>query len=115
MTGGDRDALSELANAWGSTIPDWDLRNHHALIEWYSDFCLRHPDNRAALMWLLDNLIDDRRLTEARQWLEKLAAIDGTFRTPMYRYLIARAAGEKEEAEMVLMDLMEQWETAQEG
>ena len=32
-TGGDRDAVSELANAWNSYIPDWNVRNHHALIE----------------------------------------------------------------------------------
>ena len=98
-TGGDHDAVSELANAWGSYMPDWNVRNHHALIDWFSDYCRRHPDNRAALMWLLDNLIDDRRLGEARSWLEKLARIDGSFRTPMYRYLIALAAGEKDESE----------------
>ena len=97
-TGGDRDALSELANAWGSYIPDWNVRNHHGLIEWFGAYCKAHPDNRAALMWLLDNLIDDRRLAEAREWVEKLARIDDTFRTPMYRFLIAQAAGENEEA-----------------
>ena len=104
-TGGDRDAVSELANAWGSYMPDWNVRNHHALIDWFSDYCRRHPDNRAALMWLLDNLIDDRRLTEAREWLEKLAWIDRSFRTPMYRYLIALAAGEKDESEKQLHEL----------
>ena len=98
-TGGGHDAVSELANAWGSYMPDWNVRNHHALIDWFSDYCRCHPDNRAALMWLLDNLIDDRRLTEAREWLEKLARIDSSFRTPMYRYLIALAAGEKDESE----------------
>lgn len=104
-TGGDREAISELANAWGSYMPDWNGRNHHALIEWFSDFCRRHPENRAALMWLLDNLIDDRRLSEARLWLERLAAIDHTFRTVMYRYMIALAAGETEEAEARLHEL----------
>ena len=101
-TGGDRDAISELCNAWGSYIPDWDFRNHHALIDWLGDYCRRNPDNRAALMWLLDNLIDDRRLTEAGEWLEKLARLDHSFRTPMYRYQIALAAGEKEESEQQL-------------
>ena len=95
-TGGDSDAVSELTNAWGSYMPDWNVRNHHALIEWLSDWCVKHPDNRAALMWLLDNLIDDRRLNEAKVWLEKLARIDTTFRTPMYRYLIALAEGKGE-------------------
>ena len=102
---GNRDAISELANAWGSCIPDWNVRNHHALISWFSDYCRRNPENRAALMWLLDNLIDDHRLAEARQWLEKLAAIDDTFRTVMYRYMIALAAGEKDESEKLLSRL----------
>lgn len=104
-TGGDRDAVSELANAWGSYISDWNVRNHHALIEWFSDYCTRNPENRCTLMWLLDNLIDDRRLAEARKWLEKLALMDNTFRVPMYRYMIAQAAGEKDVAENCLHEL----------
>ena len=104
-TGGDREAVSELANAWGSYMPDWNVRNHHALIEWYGDFCRRNPENRAALMWLLDNLIDDRRLAEARQWLERLEAIDNSFRTPLYHYLIAAAAGDRAESEKQLCNL----------
>ena len=104
-TDGDRDAVSELANAWGSFIPDWNVRNHHALINWFSDYCRRHPDNRCTLMWLLDNLIDDRRIAEAREWLKKLERMDHTFRVPMYRYMIALAAGEKEEADALLLAL----------
>ena len=107
QTGGDRDALSELANAWGSYIPDWNVRNHHALIAWFSDYCTRNPKNRAAVMWLLDNLIDDRRLDEARKWVEKLAVLDHTFRVPLYRYLIAVAAGENGEAEKHLQQVKE--------
>lgn len=104
-TGGDRDAVSELANAWGSYMPDWNVRNHHALIEWFGDYCRSNPENRAALMWLMDNLIDDRRLSEARMWLEKLDTIDNTFRTVMYRYMIALAGGENNEAEDQLRKL----------
>ena len=102
---GSGDAISELANAWNSYFPDWCCRNHHALIEWFSDYCRRNPNNRPALMWLLDNLIDDRRLAEAREWLEKLAQIDDTFRTPMYRCLIAQAAGDREETDRLLLEL----------
>ena len=102
---GDPDAISELANAWGSYIPDWCVRNHHALIAWFSDYCRRHPNNRSAVMWLLDNLIADRRLAEARDWLEKLARIDKSFRVPMYRYQIALAAGDAAEIEQQLQAL----------
>jgi len=104
-TGGSSDAVSELANAWGSYIPDWNVRNHHDLIAWYGDFCRMNPENRSALMWLLDNLIDDRRLGEARQWLTKLEAIDDSFRVTMYRYLIAQAAGERERCETEIKNL----------
>ncbi len=104
-SGGDRDAISELTIAWGSYIPDWNVRNHHALIEWLSDYCRRNPENRCAIMWLLDNLIDDRRLAEARRWLEKLAEIDKTFRTVMYRYMIAQAAGDAGESEKLFLEL----------
>ncbi len=104
-TDGAPDALSELANAWGSYMPDWNVRNHHTLIEWYADFCRKHPENRAALMWLLDNLIDDRRLAEAETWLTKLEKIDNTFRTVLYRYLIAEAAGKTDDAEAQLRSL----------
>ena len=102
---GSGDAISELANAWNSYIPDWCCRNHHALIEWFSDYCRRNPNNRPALMWLLDNLIDDRRLAEAREWLGRLEQIDDTFRTSMYRCLLAQAAGEREEAGRLLLEL----------
>lgn len=108
---GDRDAIGELANAWGSYIPDWDIRNHHALIEWFSDYCRKNPKNRPAVMWLLDNLIDDRRLTEAREWLKSLEAIDSSFRVPMYRYLIAQAAGDREETEAQIKALESMAET----
>ena len=102
---GSGDAISELANAWNSYIPDWCCRNHHALIEWFSDYCRRNPNNRPALMWLLDNLIDDRRLAEAREWLGRLEQIDDTFRTSMYRCLLAQATGEREEAGRLLNEL----------
>ena len=108
-TGGDSDALSELANAWGSYLPDWCVRNHHALIAWFSNYCRHQPENRAAVMWLLDNLIDDRRLAEAQTWMNRLAAMDSTFRVPLYRYLIAQAAGDRAEmaTQLQALEVME--------
>ncbi len=104
-TGGDRDAVSALANAWNSYMPDWNIRNHHALIDWFGDYCRNNPKNRGAIMWLLDNLIDDRRLAEAGEWVKKLSKIDHSFRVCMYRYMIAEAAGEKEKSEKLLSEL----------
>lgn len=96
MTHGDADAVAELANAMGSYVPDWNVRNHHELIAYLQNFMQKNPQNRSACMWLLDNLIADRRLTEASKWLAHLASIDDTFRTPLYRYLLAEAAWDRE-------------------
>ena len=106
-------AHDELVNSMGGKLADWCYANHRELIRWYQDFLEKNPDNRGGYMWLLDQLIDDGRLEEARTWLERMAPVDGTFRTPLYRGLIAWAAGERQEAmalwEQMCRDWPEDW------
>lgn len=108
-----RDAHSELVEAMGGKCADWCVYNHGKLIDWYKDFLAGHPDCRAGLMWLLDQLLDDGRLEEARAYLDQMAKIDHTFRTPLYRGNIAWAAGNREEAtsiwEQMCRDYPEEW------
>lgn len=100
----DRDAHSELVQAMGGRCPDWNVASHHKLIDWYKDFLEEHPDNRRGCLWLLDQLIDDQRFEEARSYCDRLAQMDHTYRTPLYRGLIAWYAGGRQEA----MDIWEQ-------
>lgn len=88
--------LSDYCNAMESYIPDWNCRNHHLLIQELQDFVKRHPDNRAASMWLLDNLMADKRLKEAEPELVHLAQIDTSYRPVLYRALFAAAKGDRE-------------------
>lgn len=88
--------ISDYCNAMGTYIPDWNCRNHHALIQELQSFVKRHPDNRAASMWLLDNLMADKRLAEAEAELAHLAQVDKTYRTVLYGALLANAQGNKE-------------------
>ena len=88
--------LSDYCTAMESYIPDWNCRNHHILIQELQDFVKRHPDNRAASMWLLDNLMADKRLKEAEPELAHLAQIDTSYRPLLYRALFAAAKGDKE-------------------
>lgn len=97
----DHDGHSELVNAMGGKLPDWNVANHHELIDWYKGFLARHPDNWSGFMWLLDQLMDDFRFDEAETYLEKLAECDHTFRTPLYRGLLAWYRGDREEAQAV--------------
>ena len=88
--------LSDYCTAMESYIPDWNCRNHHILIQELQDFVKRHSDNRAASMWLLDNLMADKRLKEAEPELAHLAQIDTSYRPVLYRALFAAAKGNKE-------------------
>lgn len=105
----NRSYISDYCNAMGSYLPDWNCRNHHTLICELQDFVKRHPDNRAASMWLLDNLMADKRLAEAEAELAHLAQVDGAYRTVLYRALLANAKGDKELAQKCYQEMEEQF------
>lgn len=93
-----REAHSELNMAMGGYIPDWNARNHYLLINYYEEFLQTHPDNWRALMWIMDQLIDDYRLAEAESYCDHFAQINHTYRVPLYRGLIAWQRGERDRA-----------------
>ncbi len=109
----NKDAHSELVIAMGGRLADWDFTNHGKLIDWYKAYLDKNPEDRGGIMWLLDQLIDDQRLDEAREYLGRMEKVDDSFRTPLYRGLIAWAAGEHKEAmdvwEQMCRDWPEEW------
>ncbi len=105
----NRDALSELNGAMGGFIPDWCVRNHYKLTKYLQDFVKKHPKNRSAYMWLLDNLLDDRRFSEAEAAWEGLAKADDTYRTPFYRGQLMWYKGRTEEAHEIWDKLPEKY------
>lgn len=90
------DIISEYTNACGTYLPDWDCRNHHALIQELQEFIKVHPESKSASLWLLDNLMADGRLREAGKELERYEKLDDTYRSTLYRALLAQASGDKE-------------------
>ncbi|MBP3569371.1 MAG: helix-turn-helix domain-containing protein [Lachnospiraceae bacterium] len=110
----NRDIISEYTNACGSYLPDWDCRNHHALIQELQEFVKKHPESRSASMWLLDNLIADGRLKEAATELERFITLDDTFRCTLYRALLAQAKGDKDTELKCYQELEEQYADTEE-
>ena len=108
-----KEAHAELVAAMDGWFPDWCENNHSRLIDWYKAFVAENPEYRGGYMWLLDQLIDDGRLEEARDYLDRMAKVDGTYRTPLYRGHIAWAGGCREEAmeiwEQMCRDWPEEW------
>lgn len=104
-----KDAHDELVHAMGGKLADWCYTNHRELIRWYEAFLEKNPEHRGGYLYLLDQLIDDGRLDEARAWLARMEPVDGTFRTPLYRGLIAQAGGDREGAMAVWEQMCRDW------
>lgn len=80
---------------WGA----WMSTNHHRLIDFYKEFVETHPKLRTGYLWLLDQLIADSRLEEARKYTERVEKLaDAGSRTAMYRGEIAWAEGDHDGA-----------------
>ncbi len=101
-----RDAHAELVDAMGGKCWDWCYCSHAKLIRFYQEFIQKHPNNWHAHMWLMDQLIDDYRFTEAKKVMENFARIHDSFRVHLYRGILAWHQGEREEAYHI-------WHTAQ--
>ncbi len=63
--------INNISLAQGGKLFDWAASNHHDLIEELSRILRAEPKNKRIYWYLLDNLIDDGRLHEARDVLEE--------------------------------------------
>lgn len=106
-------AHGELIAGMGGKVEDWNATNHCRLIDWYKNYLKQHPDCKNAYLTIMMQLIDDYRLEEADEYCNQYAAIDNTYRTPLYRGKIAWQAGKREEAfeiwEKMERDFPEEW------
>ena len=93
-----KDAHAELNEGLRGFVPDWNARNHYKLIAFYKDFVKKNPRDWRAFMWLLDNLMDDKRFAEAEEALRGLEKCDSTFRSPLYRAKLLWETGRRDEA-----------------
>ncbi len=90
-----KSAHSNLVEAMNGLWGDWNVCNHHDLIEYYKDFVMEHPDYINGYLWLLEQLIPAGRLEDARTYCEEMAKYDQSFRTPFYRGMIALTEGDR--------------------
>ena len=61
--------INTINNAMRGGMMDWNVNNHHQLIDVYYDILKENPANKRVYFYLLDNLITDGRLSEAKQAL----------------------------------------------
>lgn len=110
---GLRWAHGELIAGMGGKVVDWNATNHCSLIDWYASFLDRNPNCKNAYLSIMDQLMDDYRMAEASAYCDKYAAIDNSYRVPLYRGKIAWYDGRREEAfaiwEQMEKDFPEEW------
>lgn len=95
-----KDNHSLLGEAEHGALWDWCCTNHTRLIDYYKGFTREHPGYAPGFMWLMDSLIRDGRLDEARDALDGMRHAQGeTYHVPLYEGWIAFAAGEHAQAE----------------
>lgn len=98
-----------LRDALGGISWDWCASNHHELIAYYQDFVKKHPDYHSGYLWLLDNLVTDRRLDEAEEAAEQMRRVKDTFHYPLYQGHIAAIRGDFQLAEAYWAKMVDQY------
>lgn len=94
----NKDAHSNLVEASKGAIDDWNFKNHHKLISYYKEYTKKNPENWSGYLYLIDNLLEDYRLEEAREELEKFKKVRPCYLVKQYEGRISYLEGKSEEA-----------------
>ena len=88
---GNKDAHNAIFDAEHGPYMDWNFTNHHELIAFYKDVTAEHPEDIRNYFWLLDLLIADCRTKEARDYVDRMKAVEHSYHYEMYMGYICQA------------------------
>lgn len=88
---GKKDAHNAIFDAERGPYSDWNFTNHSDLIEFYKAVTAEHPEDIRNYFWLLDLLIADCRAVEARDYAERMKAVEHSYHYEMYMGYICQA------------------------
>ena len=91
-------AFTALAHAMGGKHVDPRNNTHNALISHYKSHLTQHPEALHCYVWLISQLIDDKRLAEARHFCDRMALHDNGYYVTVHRIKIALAENDVESA-----------------
>ena len=97
-----------LSKTDGHAIWDWNMANHTKAIDFYRELVKANPDSRLCYLYLLDNLIADRRADEAEQVLKQMSALKDSrpVINETYRAHIALARFDEPTADRIIEQLV---------
>ena len=96
-----------LQKSDGATAWDWNFSNHSGIIDFYKKVIESDnvaPQTPLPYYYLIDNLIADHRIKEAKEYLNKCMALPAyrSFLTPVYEAHIALAEYDTEKADHIM-------------
>ena len=83
--------ITYLAKSMGGSRVDYRFNMHNELINHYKDIIARHPGQIGAYEYLIQQLIDDHRLSEAAHYCEILAQHHKGYYVTAYKIKVALA------------------------
>ena len=111
---GNKDAFVAVFNAENGPYQDWNMTNHAATIDFFLTETAKNPEDIRYYFWLLDLLIADCRTAEAREYAEKMKAVEHSYHYEMYMGHICRAEGDMKAAmdwwEKMRVNYPEKWQ-----
>ncbi len=97
-----------LNKAEHHAVWDWNMANHTKAINFYRDVAEENPGTAMPCLYLIDNLLADRRADEAEYWLGRYAALPGAnpVMKEVYRAHIALARFDEQTADRIIEELL---------
>ena len=89
---------------------DWNMANHAKAVDFYRGLVAAEPQSPRPYMYLLDNLIADRRADEAERWLARYSALEGAnpVMKQVYKAYIALARFDEAAGDRIMEELLSQ-------
>ena len=93
-----------LQAAEGHTVWDWNIGNHTKAIAFYRELTRAAPESYLPYMYLIDNLLADRRADEAERYLARMRTLKGAnpVMAEVYRAHIALARFDEPAADAIM-------------
>lgn len=104
-----KDAHCVLRGALNGVICDWNIANHHEIIDYYYDFVEKNKNDWHGYLYLLDNLIADHRLSEAWNVLKKYEKVHPGYLCYLYKGNILEAENNLDEAFKIWNKMIEEY------
>lgn len=98
VTDGSAESMRELAEATRSAPFGAVEGSHRDVIVYLKGYLGRNPYSADATALLIDNLIADSRIEEAKMWCDHLAKIEDSARTLAYKYKVMASSGDEDVA-----------------